>query len=309
MTKIYYLLKPSIPRFLQLLLRKIQIKSLMMYHKNSWPILPGSEKKPKNWRGWPDGKKFALILTHDVEHQAGHDKVKYLLSVEKERGFVSSFNFVPKRYNVSAELRKFIVDNGFEVGVHGLYHDGKLYSSKEEFLSRAQKINNYLKEWSAVGFRSPSMHHNLDWIRNLDILYDASTFDVDPFEPQPDGVGTIFPFWVEPENGLNGYIELPYTLPQDFTVFILMQEKGIDIWKKKLDWIVENGGMALVNVHPDYINFSNGKNSLEEFSVDLYVNFLDYINEKYKNQFYQVLPRELSEFWKANYKNHEVRFE
>lgn len=88
-----------------------------------------------------------------------------------------------------------------------------------------------------------------------------------------------------------------------------MQEKCIDIWKKKLDWIVENGGMALVNVHPDYINFSNGKNSLEEFSVDLYVNFLDYINEKYKNQFYQVLPRELSEFWKANYKNHEVRFE
>jgi hypothetical protein len=23
-----------------------------------------------------------------------------------------------------------------------------------------------------------------------------STFDTDPFEPQPDGMGTIFPFWV-----------------------------------------------------------------------------------------------------------------
>ena len=30
----------------------------------------------------------------------------------------------------------------------------------------------------------------------LNIAYDASTFDTDPFEPQPDGVNTIFPFWV-----------------------------------------------------------------------------------------------------------------
>ena len=96
MTRLYYLLKPSIPRFLQLFIRKIHIKSLMIHHKDSWPVLSGSEKKPENWKGWPDGKKFALVLTHDVEHQAGHDMVKNLLLVEKEMGFVSSFNFVPK---------------------------------------------------------------------------------------------------------------------------------------------------------------------------------------------------------------------
>ena len=40
------------------------------------------------------------------------------------------------------------------------------------------------------------MLHNLVWLRDLDILYDASTFDTDPFEPQPEGMETIFPFWV-----------------------------------------------------------------------------------------------------------------
>ena len=47
-----------------------------------------------------------------------------------------------------------------------------------------------------MGFRTPTMFHHLEWTGELDIEYDSSTFDTDPFEPQPDGVGTIFPFWV-----------------------------------------------------------------------------------------------------------------
>ena len=114
------------------------------------------------------------------------------------------------------------------------------------------------------------MHHNLAWIHDLEIEYDASTFDTDPFEPQPDGVGTIFPFWVSKDGTQKGYVELPYTLPQDFTLFILMKEKNIDIWKQKLDWIAENGGMALVNTHPDYMNFDDGKLGIEEYPAQYY---------------------------------------
>ena len=114
-----------------------------------------------------------------------------------------------------------------------------------------------LKKWNAVGFRSPSMYHNLEWLHDLNIEYDASTFDTDPFEPQPDGVGTIFPFWVagnksESEDMWN----CPIPFPRIFCLFILMQQKNIDIWKKKLDWIAEKGGMALFITHPDYMNFN-----------------------------------------------------
>ncbi len=132
-----------------------------------------------------------------------------------------------------------------------MYHDGKLYQSEKIFRKRAQNINGYIKDWNAVGFRSPAAHHNLDWTHYLNIEYDSSTFDTDPFEPQSDGSGTIFPFWVKGNSSQKGYVELPYTLSQDFSLFILMKEDNIDIWKKKLDWIAERGGMALLDVHPD----------------------------------------------------------
>src|SRR5262249_50640883 len=191
---------------------------------------------------WPDNKKFALVLTHDVEGNGGVANCPALMELEAKLGFRSSYNFIPEGdYRVSKQLRQQLVANGFEVGVHDLHHDGKLYSSRIGFAQKAQRINEYLQEWGAVGFRSGFMLHNLDWLGDLNALYDASTFDTDPFEPQPDGVGTIFPFWVNrvrsaeygmrneiapsdtPNSALRtphstrtphskaGYVELPYT--------------------------------------------------------------------------------------------------
>jgi hypothetical protein len=73
----------------------------------------------------------------------------------------------------------------------------------------------------------------------------AKEYDTDPFEPQPDGMGTIFPCWVQDGLPAKGFVELPDTPSQDFTLFVLMKERNIDIWKKKIDWIIEKGGMAL----------------------------------------------------------------
>jgi len=296
--KIFYILKPVIPRSVQIYLRRQLVKKQMGSYKSIWPILPGSEKKPSGWKGWKNGKRFAFVLTHDVEFQEGHDKCRKLLKIEKDLGFKSSFNFVPERYQVSRELRKYISENGFEVGVHGLNHDGKLFSNKKIFDARSEKINNYLKEWNSVGFRAPAMHHNLDWIKQLNIEYDLSTFDTDPFEPQADGVETIFPFIVERSNNDDGYVELPYTLVQDFTLFILMNANKLEIWKEKTDWIVSNGGLVLVNVHPDYVNFNNSNGRKEEFSIDLYVEFLKYINSKYHNEYWHALPRDVAAYVK-----------
>lgn len=303
--KVFYILKPFIPRFIQIILRRKLVRKQMVKYKNIWPIFPGSEKKPSGWKGWPDEKKFAFVLTHDVELQGGHDKCRRLLDIEKGLGFKSSFNFVPERYSVSEELRKYIADNGFEVGVHGLNHDGKLFSNKKTFDSRVEKINEYLKEWNALGFRAPAMHHNLDWIQQLNVEYDLSTFDTDPFEPQSDGVGTIFPFIVT-KNEDDGYVELPYTLVQDFTVFILMNENNLNIWKDKTKWIVNNGGMVLVNVHPDYISFNNSTKRKEEFSVDIYVEFLKHIKSEYQNKYWQALPREVAAYVKQMKKENTV---
>jgi hypothetical protein len=240
-----------------------------------------------------------VVLTHDADTERGQGRCRQLMELEKSLGFRSSFNFVPRRYDVCPVLRKTLVENGFEVGVHGLYHDGKYYESREEFSRRAKLINAYLKDWNAVGFRSPSMQHNLDWIHDLDIEYDASTFDTDPFEPQSDGMGTIFPFLVPGANGQGGYVELPYTLPQDFTLFILMQHQNIDTWKTKLDWIAEKGGMVLINTHPDYMVFDSNPPGIEEFPVDLYAQFLKHLRDRYNGQYWHPLPRDIAHFWRT----------
>ena len=98
----------------------------------------------------------------------------------------------------------------------------------------------------------------------------------------------------------DGYVELPYTLPQDFTLFVLMREKAIDIWKKKLDWIAKKGGMALVTTHPDYMKFSDGRCKQEEYPIEFYEELLDYVKDKYEYKYWNPLPKEMTQFWREN---------
>jgi hypothetical protein len=311
--KLYYQIKPFIPRWVQIQVRRQVVLRKRARYSHIWPIDPNAGTPPEGWSGWPDGKKFAFVLMHDVDTQKGHEKCLQLAELDEKMGFRSSFNFVPERYNISSEVRRILVAKGFEMGVHGLKHDGKLFSSRKTFQKQAARINHYLKDWKSVGFVSPSMHNHLDWISQLDIKHDCSTFDTDPFEPQPDGVGTIFPFMVHsssfsnainstnpsnPINPINSYVELPYTLPQDHTLFVIMKEEDIGIWKKKLDWIAQNGGMALLMTHPDYMNFDGKKPNMEEYPIKFYQELLNYIKSKYDGQYWHPLPREMAHFWK-----------
>ena len=284
-----------------------------------WPIMPGSERVPDGWPGWPDGKKFAVVLTHDVEGQVGLNKCRALMEIELALGFRSSFNFIPEGgYAVPQELREELVGNGFEVGIHDLKHDGRLFASRRAFSQRASRINQYVHAWKAAGFRSGFMLHELDWLHDLDIKYDASTFDTDPFEPQPEGRDTIFPFWVpapkaqksDPSSNVStihdsrftvhdspqGYVELPYTMPQDSTLFLLLRENTPEIWLRKLDWIAEHGGMALVNVHPDYVRLEGESLSNRNYPVAHYQRLLEHLRRSYDLAFWQPLPKQVSDF-------------
>jgi hypothetical protein len=325
---LYYDLKPFLPVALRLALRRRLVRHQLKNNAAHWPIFPSAGTPPRNWSGWPGGKQFALVLTHDVEGPVGLANCEKLMELEMEIGFRSSFNFVPEgKYEVPQSLRERMQKEGFEVGVHDLHHNGKLYRSKERFDLAAPRINHYLREWNAVGFRSGFMHRNLDWLHALEIEYDMSTFDTDPFEPQPDGVHTIFPFWVpcpsEPNSQRRtsnfalrssgsatqhsalstqhlrlGYAELPYTLPQDSTLFLLLKETDCTIWKRKLDWIAECGGMALINVHPDYTGFESARGN--QFPATVYQDLLRYTKSKYGNSVANLLPRTVGLLVDAN---------
>ncbi|GAJ07440.1 unnamed protein product, partial [marine sediment metagenome] len=141
--KIYYLLKPLIARRLQILLRRKRTKSVRSSFPR-WPIeeklehlkretlkssMRTNDEAPFIWF-WPQGMRFAFVITHDVETQKGLGNIQRICEIEKKYGFKSSWNFVPERYPVDIRLLERIVNGGFEVGIHGLKHDGKLFNSK-----------------------------------------------------------------------------------------------------------------------------------------------------------------------------------
>ena len=298
LTHLYYSLKPLLSKDVRIRARQWHARRLLQRNADLWPIDPSASTPPPHWPGWPDGKQFAFVLTHDVEGIRGANRIPSLLALDQSFGLRSAFNMIGHgNYQVTPDLLSLIRSNDFEVGVHGLLHDGKLYRTKRGFAARAAEIRRRTRDWNAVGFRSPLMQHKLSWIHALGYEYDSSTFDTDPFEPQPDGARTIFPFWV-PVPGQDGYVELPYTLVQDFSLFTILQQKDISIWTRKLDWIAEHGGMALINVHPDYICFE-GKPAKDEFPVAYYEEFLRYLTDRYQGRYWNALPREMSHYYRS----------
>ncbi len=317
--RIYYLVKPLLPARLRLAMRRVRARRILKTCSGTWPILEAAGNRPAGWPGWPEGRKFAFVLSHDVEGQKGVDRCRQVAEIEMEHGFRSAFNFIPNgEYTVPAELLQWLREHGFEIGVHDLRHDGTLFKSKASFRYSAGLINQQLAAWDARGFRAGFMLHRLDWLHALKIEYDASTFDVDPFEPQPDGAQTIFPFWVKrpdpmadalrpasfkpgaaapadaAQDSKEGYIELPYTLVQDYNLFVVIGARGIDVWRKKLRWLAEKGGMALLDTHPDYMGLPGVPRSGFEFPVQYYRELLDHVRSDYAGQYWHALPREVA---------------
>ncbi|MGA1192862.1 MAG: glycosyltransferase [Kiritimatiellia bacterium] len=302
-----YYAKHVLPRRAQVYVRQRINRHRRKKVADHWPVHPASATPPPDWPGWPEGKQFALVITHDVDTARGLARCRELARLERARNIHPAYFFVPEgRYVCPADLREELAGGGAEIGLHGLYHDWRTFLSRRVFDRHLPRMQQYLKEWQVKGFRAPSTVRNLDWIGELDVMYDSSTFDTDPYEPQSHGAGTIFPYWVHSHTANRRYVELPYTLAQDFTLFVMLGERNADVWKRKLDWIAEQGGMALVIVHPDYLALDN-KPGREEFAAELYFDFLDYAQHVYGDICWQAKPHQVAEHFARHCGNIEPR--
>jgi len=162
--RLYYAVKPWIPRRVRIAARRVLVSSQLRHAQGVWPIMPGTERMPEGWPGWPEGKKFAFVLTHDVEGASGLWRCSDLASIERQLGFRSAFNFIPEgTYRTPPKLREELVNAGFEVGIHDLKHNGRLFESRSGFGRAAVRINHYLEDWKSVGFRSGFMLRESEW--------------------------------------------------------------------------------------------------------------------------------------------------
>ena len=125
-------------------------------------------------------------------------------------------------------------------------------------------------------------HRNPEWMQALEIEYDSSFFDTDPFEPIPGGTMSIWPFQ------MGRFIELPYTLAQDHTLMSTLGEKTPRLWLEKVDFIRKYSGLALVNSHPDYL--------INPSYFAIYEDFLCQMSQA--KDFWHALPRDVARWWK-----------
>ena len=300
--KIYYGARPIIPRGLRRQFQKIYFRGWKKVRFPNWPVDRTVERvveqllvvamKSRNvdrvpfvWF-WPDGARSCAIMTHDVETTAGLSFCPQLMDLNDSFGIKASFQIVPEeRYAVSSSFLENIRKRGFEVNVHDLNHDGRLFSNRVEFLRRAEQINRYGQQYGAEGFRSAILYHNVDWYDALDFSYDMSIPNVAHLDPQPGGCCTVLPFFI------GKILELPVTTTQDYSLFNILHDYSIRLWKEQISLIQEDYGLISFIVHPDYI--------ISACARRIYVELLAYLsNLRSTGDLWMALPRDVAAWWR-----------
>jgi peptidoglycan/xylan/chitin deacetylase (PgdA/CDA1 family) len=298
---LFYRLKRFIPRSAQIGARRLLVKAqkdpefprwplddsvhrLLSFHAKCLLFASGGTQLPFRWF-WPDGHRAALLLTHDVESAAGLRLAVDLADLEEQRGLRSSFNIVGNWYPIDWAIVDELRVRGFELGVHGIRHDRSMFASRENFEAQLPQVAAMAERLGATGFRSPATHRVVDWLGELPVDYDCSIPHSDPFEPQPGGCCTLWPFFI------GDVVELPYSLPQDHTLFTLLGHKSIDVWRGQVERIEELNGLVQAITHPDPGDLGDPAKRA------LYVEFLDFVRER--EGLWKPLPRDVADWWRV----------
>jgi hypothetical protein len=298
----YYLIRPLVGVSVRRYLQKVYLRGWDKIIFPAWPVdvtvdrihqkllafslrAQGLQKIPFIWF-WPEGFSSCAIMTHDVEQESGRDFCSTLMDLDESFGIRSAFQVVPeKRYSVPKSFLDSITSRGFEVNIHDLRHDGRLYAEREEFLRRAKRINKYVREYGAQGFRSGILYRNADWFGAFEFSYDMSLPNVAHLDPQRGGCCTVMPFFI------GRIVELPLTCTQDYTLFQILGDYSIDLWKKQIALVREGHGLISFIVHPDYI--------IEQRARHTYKALLEFLARlRSKDKVWIALPRDVANWWR-----------
>lgn len=309
--KLYYHLRPFTNQMLRKQVQRFHARNWKKRSFPQWPIdttvenvfetvlsmsmkARGQEKIPFVWF-WPNGASGCLTMTHDVETKAGRDFCPTLMDVDDAFGIKAAFGIVPEeRYEVPADLLESIRSRGFEVIVQDLNHDGRLFDDKQQFLRRAKLINQYGREFGATGFRAAVLYRKPEWYDALDFAFDMSFPNVAPLDPQQGGCCTVMPFFI------GNMLELPVTTVQDYTLFHVLNERSIELWKSQIDLVLKKNGLLSFIVHPDYV--------LQPGTLSVYQHLLRHLQGlREKTSIWCALPCEINAWWRARNKMSVVK--
>jgi len=301
--KLYYLLRRCLPFPVR---RQLQLAYFRGWEERSFPAWPvdftvdtlheeflrllleasGAKKVPFIWF-WPDGAPNCLIMTHDVETSAGRDFTFKLMDLDDSYGIKASFQVIPeKRYEVPDKYVREIRSRGCEFNIHDLNHDGHLYSERVEFVRRAAGINRHVHRYNTRGFRAGAMYRKQDWYDIYEFSYDMSVPTVAHLEPLRGGCCTVMPYFI------GKIVELPLTTIQDYSLFHILNDYSIQLWKQQVALIRERNGLISFLTHPDYL--------VERRARAVYESLLDYLRQMVaRERLWATLPGEVDRWWRA----------
>lgn len=309
--RLYYALRPFLPVAIRRHIQRAYLNGWNDIPFPHWPVdrtveqclerllalsmkAQAAESIPFIWF-WPDRATSCAIVTHDVEHLAGRNFCSQLMDLDDAAGIKSSFQIVPEgRYPVPDSFLDEIRNRGFEINVHDLNHSGRLFSNREEFIRAAERINQYGSRYGALGFRSGALYRRQAWFDALDFSYDMSVPSVAHLDPQRGGCCTVMPFFI------GRILELPVTTIQDYTLFHILNDYSIDVWKRQLAAITRQHGLASFIVHPDYVIAKRARAT--------YQALLDHLSRlRDAEGVWVARPREVDRWWRQRSRMRVVR--
>jgi hypothetical protein len=301
--KLYYSFRGFLPIRVRRHLQKAYFRDWKSLPFPAWPVdftvdnlqeeflrlameASGLGKVPFIWF-WPTGARNCVMMTHDVETAAGRDFTPQLIDVDDAFRIKSSFQVIPeKRYNVSDEYVSIIRARGCEFNVHDLNHDGHLYRERKEFIHRAARINGYVRRFGCNGFRAGAMYRRQDWYDVFEFSYDMSVPNVAHLEPMRGGCCTVFPYFI------GKIVELPLTTAQDYSLFHILNDYSIDLWKQQVALLRQRNGLISFITHPDYL--------IEPRAREVYKSLLDYLQQMIAHEnIWAALPGDVDRWWRA----------
>jgi hypothetical protein len=299
---VYYFLRPLLSVAVRRHLQKIRLSGWERIPFPSWPVdmtvetimrtalataarQQGVRKVPFVWF-WPDGAQACALMTHDVEGPEGARFCSELMDIDDSYGIKAAFQLVPEgRSGNTRALREQIRGRGFEVNLHDLNHDGYLFDNREQFADRAAQINRYAREFECRGFRSGAMYREQRWFEAFEFSYDMSVPNVAHLEPQRGGCCTVMPYFV------GDILELPSTMIQDYSLFYILQDYSIGLWRQQCERILRQNGLMTFITHPDYL--------LEPRAREVYRQLLGYLRELRKaSNVWTTLPGQVDRWWR-----------
>lgn len=237
---------------------------------------------------WPEGRRFALVLTHDVDSAEGLALAPELAQEEHDRGLSSCWFLVGRDYELAEGPLERLRETGGELALHDAHHDNRgAFLAPEVIARRLDSVRDQVERLGMRGFRSPSMLVSEPLYDALEkrFEWDSSVADT-ALLPVRGGCGTVFPS----ERGR--LTVLPLTVPPDGQLVGrgMSPEEILAAWIAKAEWVRSTGGVAMLLTHPE-----------RGFTADsdmraAHRSFLDWAAAQ--TDAWRVLPTQLADRWR-----------